>query len=67
MGGWIGGQLGFDTKAWRLGFAVAGSILLLALYHLAASRTPPPLGDAPASNDDYKRAVFDDLSRGPNP
>jgi uncharacterized membrane protein YeaQ/YmgE (transglycosylase-associated protein family) len=69
IGGWLGRQLGFDTSgglaAWAA--AVGGSILLLFLHHLATSRTAAPVGSGPASNDDYKRAVFDDLSRGPNP
>jgi len=68
VGGWIGGQIGFNTNeglaAWVA--AVCGSILLLFVYHLATARNAATAATGPASNDDYKRAVFDDLSRGPN-
>jgi uncharacterized membrane protein YeaQ/YmgE (transglycosylase-associated protein family) len=66
IGGWLGRQLGFDTSrglaSWAA--AVGGSILLLVLYYVATARTATPAGTA--TNDDYKKAVFDDLSRGPN-
>src|SRR6476660_9166121 len=70
LGGWLGTQLGFDTShglaSWAA--AIAGSIGLLILYHLATSRTTAPagIGTDASTNDDYKRAVFNDLSRGPN-
>jgi uncharacterized membrane protein YeaQ/YmgE (transglycosylase-associated protein family) len=68
IGGWLGTQIGFDTSrglaSWAA--AVGGSVLLLVLYHLATSRTAAPAGTEPAANEDYKKAVFDDLSRGPN-
>jgi len=65
-GGWMAQMLGLDATyglaSWIA--AVVGSILLLALYHLATARTAAANG--PATSDDYKRAVFDDLARGPN-
>jgi uncharacterized membrane protein YeaQ/YmgE (transglycosylase-associated protein family) len=65
VGGWIGQQLGFNTEAGLASWAAAvgGSVLLLVLYHLATARRAATTG---TTNDDYKRAVFDDLSRGPN-
>ena len=66
VGGWIGQQLGFDTSAGMASWAAAigGSILLLIGYHLLTARQAALAG--PATSDDYKRAVLDDLSRGPN-
>jgi len=67
IGGWIGGQLGFNTStgvaSWMA--AVFGSILLLVVHHFATTQTPGP--DGTTSTGDYKKAVFDDLARGPNP
>jgi uncharacterized membrane protein YeaQ/YmgE (transglycosylase-associated protein family) len=66
VGGWIGQQLGFDTSAGMASWAAAigGSILLLVGYHLLTARRTAVAG--PTTSNDYKRAVFDDLSRGPN-
>ena len=66
LGGWIGMVLGVNTDASLTGWvaAVGGAILLLVLYHWATAYRPAVRG--PATSDDYKRAVFDDLSRGPN-
>jgi len=67
LGGWLGGQLGYEAQTGLTSWiaAIAGSILLLVMYHLAtASGARRPAG--PATSEDYKRAVFDDLSRGPN-
>ena len=66
LGGWLGGLLGFNTDEGltRWVSAVAGAVLLLVLYHLATA--PRARAGGPATSDDYKRAVFDDLSRGPN-
>jgi uncharacterized membrane protein YeaQ/YmgE (transglycosylase-associated protein family) len=68
VGGWLGQQLGFATDRGLASWvaAIAGSILLLVIYHMLAARNPA-LGGGPATNEDYKKAVFDDLSRGPNP
>ena len=44
--------------------AIGGSVLLLVAYHVFTARAPAVSG--PATSDDYKKAVFDDLSRGPN-
>ena len=49
-------------RAWQLGRRVWLVVLLVA-YHMFTARTAVA---GPASNDDYKKAVFDDLSRGPN-
>jgi uncharacterized membrane protein YeaQ/YmgE (transglycosylase-associated protein family) len=66
VGGWIGNLIGIDTgrgiASWVA--AIGGAILLLVVYHLATARRAAVGG--PATTDDYKRAVFDDLSRGPN-
>jgi uncharacterized membrane protein YeaQ/YmgE (transglycosylase-associated protein family) len=65
LGGWIGDLMGLDTGTGLMSWiaAIGGAILLLVLYHLATARRA---AGGPATSDDYKRAVFDDLSRGPN-
>src|SRR4051794_29296484 len=65
-GGWTGEHPGFDTTPGVAGGAAAsgGWILLLVVYPRAPARRAALAG--PATNDDYKRAVFDDLSKGPN-
>jgi uncharacterized membrane protein YeaQ/YmgE (transglycosylase-associated protein family) len=65
IGGWMAGMLGFDAQHGMTSWiaAIVGSILLLAAYHLATARRAALGG--PATNDDYKRAVFDDLAQGP--
>jgi uncharacterized membrane protein YeaQ/YmgE (transglycosylase-associated protein family) len=65
LGGWVGGLLGFnvDEGLVRWVSAVVGALLLLVLYHFATTRWTP--AGRVATNDDYKRAVFDDLARGP--
>ncbi len=67
IGGWGASQLGFDPRGGLTSWvaAVIGSILLLVGYHLA---TAPAAARANvgATGSDYKSAVFDDLSRGPN-
>jgi len=67
VGGWIGSQLGFSTNAGMASWvaAVCGSILLLIVHHFLTARTVSP--DGTSSSADYKKAVFNDLSRGPNP
>jgi hypothetical protein len=66
VGGWIGSQLGINTDQGLIGWiaAIGGAILLLAAYHFLTTRTAATSG--PATSDDYKRAVFDDLARGPS-
>jgi uncharacterized membrane protein YeaQ/YmgE (transglycosylase-associated protein family) len=66
VGGWVGSQMGLNTDNGLIGWvaAIAGAILLLVIYHLLSARTSVISG--PATSDDYKRAVFNDLSRGPN-
>ncbi|HEX8202474.1 MAG TPA: GlsB/YeaQ/YmgE family stress response membrane protein [Isosphaeraceae bacterium] len=71
VGGYLGDLLGLDAQGGFLGFlaAIAGSIILLAIYHAVTARRAAvggPTAGGPATSDDYKRAVFDDLSRGPN-
>ena len=65
LGGWVGDMLGFDTDRTLVSWitAVAGSIILLVAYHFATTKATPQ--GRVATNDEYKRAVFDDLSRGP--
>jgi len=65
-GGYIGRVLGIDTSSGLMTWitAIGGSILLLIIYHFATANRAAASGTA--SNEDYKRAVFDDLSRGPN-
>jgi uncharacterized membrane protein YeaQ/YmgE (transglycosylase-associated protein family) len=65
LGGWVGGLLGLDVDEGLVRWvsAVVGALLLLVLYHFATTRWTP--AGRVATNDDYKRAVFDDLARGP--
>ncbi len=66
LGGWIGSQVGISTDrgltSWLA--AIGGAVLLLMLYHFVTTR--PATTTHPATGDDYKRAVFNDLERGPN-
>jgi uncharacterized membrane protein YeaQ/YmgE (transglycosylase-associated protein family) len=68
VGGFLARQMGYDPStgitAWVA--AVAGAVLLLVVYHMATARTAAATSYGPATTDDYKRAVYDDLSRGPN-
>jgi len=66
-GGYIGRALGFDTSSGLMSWitAIGGSILLLVLYYMATAKRGAT-DSGPATNEDYKKAVFDDLSRGPN-
>ena len=70
LGGWIGQSFGIGTDTGLMSWvaAIGGAILLLAAYHaFTGRRTVSSDGSsaAPATNDDYKKAVFDDLARGP--
>jgi uncharacterized membrane protein YeaQ/YmgE (transglycosylase-associated protein family) len=69
VGGLIARQMGYDPStgltAWIA--AVAGSVLLLVVYHMMTAPAARALDSRnPETNADYKRAVMDDLSRGPN-
>ena len=66
VGGWIGNLLGFETGegVMRWVSAIGGALLLLVGYHLATTKRTP--AGRVATNDEYKKAVFNDLSRGPN-
>ncbi len=68
LGGWLVGMLGFDAKSGLMHWvaAIAGAILLLVGYHMATAPAAVRANGGPATSDDYKKAVFDDLSRGPN-
>lgn len=68
FGGWLGGQIGIgNTGLMRWVLAVGGAILLLILYNsFTGRRAATPGRGGAASSEDYKKAVFDDLSRGPN-
>lgn len=65
-GGYVGGLLGFDASRGLAGWvaAIAGAIVLLLGYHMLTAGRAATTGGT-ATNDDYKKAVFDDLSRGP--
>jgi uncharacterized membrane protein YeaQ/YmgE (transglycosylase-associated protein family) len=66
LGGWLGSLLGFQTDEGLMSWvsAVVGAILLLVGYHFATTKQTP--AGRVATNEDYKRAVFNDLSKGPN-
>jgi uncharacterized membrane protein YeaQ/YmgE (transglycosylase-associated protein family) len=66
VGGWLGSQMGFNTDGGLTSrvAAIGGAILLLVIYHFLTSRTAAVSG--PAASDDYRSAVFKDLSRGPD-
>jgi len=65
LGGWLGTQVGFNTDRGLMSWvaAIGGAVLLLVIYHFVTARTKASAG--PGTSDEYKRAVFDDLSRGP--
>jgi len=67
IGGWIGTQVfgiaNSGLMSWV--FAVGAAILLLVIYNMVTARRAV-VSDTPATSDDYKKAVFDDLSRGPD-
>jgi uncharacterized membrane protein YeaQ/YmgE (transglycosylase-associated protein family) len=66
LGGFLGSQIGVDNRGvsgWVL--AVLGAIVLLAVHNILTRRKAIAAGPGRTS-DDYKKAVFDDLSRGPN-
>ncbi|MEJ7639140.1 MAG: GlsB/YeaQ/YmgE family stress response membrane protein [Singulisphaera sp.] len=72
VGGWLGTQvLGVNANNGLMSwvFAVVGAVLLLVGYNMLTGRGAG-VGDTStttaATGDDYKKAVFDDLSRGPN-
>jgi uncharacterized membrane protein YeaQ/YmgE (transglycosylase-associated protein family) len=67
VGGYVGQMLGINTDRGLTSWiaAVVGVIVLLALYHLATAPRVSTVGGT-ATNADYKQAVYDDLSRGPN-
>jgi len=67
LGGWIGSSLlGVQTSSGMMAWlaAIGGAVVLLALYHAFTARNAAVQGTA--SGNDYQRAVFDDLKRGPN-
>jgi uncharacterized membrane protein YeaQ/YmgE (transglycosylase-associated protein family) len=69
LGGFVARQMGYDPSSGATAWiaAIAGAIVLLVAYHLAtASSARAVNASGTATNADYKRAVMDDLSRGPN-
>ena len=72
VGGWIGTQIfGVNANNGLMSWVVAvvGAILLLVGYNMmTGSRAvaSDSTTTTTATGDDYKKAVFDDLSRGPN-
>jgi uncharacterized membrane protein YeaQ/YmgE (transglycosylase-associated protein family) len=67
LGGWVARQMGYDPSSGLVSWvaAVVGAVVLLMIYHMATARTAAATS-GPATSEDYKQAVFDDLSRGPN-
>jgi uncharacterized membrane protein YeaQ/YmgE (transglycosylase-associated protein family) len=67
LGGWAANALGFDAEGFFVHWlaAIGGAVVLLVAYHAFTARRRPVTGPGTATSDDYKRAVFDDLSRGP--
>jgi len=72
IGGWVGTQI-FGVNAsnglmsWVL--AVVGALVLLFAYNMITGRRAALANSSTtttSTSDDYKKAVFDDLSRGPN-
>jgi uncharacterized membrane protein YeaQ/YmgE (transglycosylase-associated protein family) len=65
LGGWVGGLFGFHTEegVMRWVAAVGGAIVLLIGYYFVTTKATPT--GRVATNEEYKRAVFDDLARGP--
>ena len=68
LGGYIAQAGGFDTTHGVVSWvaAIGGSILLLVVHRLLTARGPVATTSGPATSSDYKEAVFDDLSKGPN-
>ena len=70
LGSWLMALIGVDAHHGPMSWvaAIGGSILLLGLYHMATARRAAIGGptDGTAPTGDYQKAVFDDLSRGPN-
>lgn len=67
LGGWAANALGFDAEGvfvrWLA--AIGGALVLLVVYHALTARRVSAAGRGPATSEDYKRTVFNDLSRGP--
>lgn len=69
IGGWAARQMGYDPSHGLTNWiaSITGAVLLLVVYHMATAPSAARANaSGPATGDDYKRAVFDDLSRGPN-
>ena len=72
VGGWLGTQIfGINANSGLMSWvlAVAGAVLLLVVYNMVTGRRAGVSDSSTttaATSDDYKKAVFDDLSRGPN-
>ena len=72
VGGWLGTQIfGVNANNGLMSWVVAvvGAILLLVAYNMMTGRRAVASDSSTtttATGDDYKEAVFDDLSRGPN-
>lgn len=65
VGGFIGHVLGFNTEEGFMRWiaAIGGAFLLLVVYYFATTKQTP--AGRVATNEEYKRAVFQDLSKGP--
>src|SRR3954454_9634392 len=62
LGGWVGHLVGFPTDEGLISWlaAIGGAVILLVLYHFLTTKQTP--SGRVATNEEYKRAVFDDLS-----
>ncbi len=73
LGGAEVGGLVIGPRTGLIGWisAVVGAIVLLILYNYLTTRNATSIGNervtttGPTTNEDYKQAVFDDLSKGP--
>ena len=66
VGGYIGSLVGVGNNGlmgWVL--AIGGAILLLVIFHAVTARSAAVTSGGGTTNDDYKAAVFNDLSKGP--
>jgi len=72
IGGWIGTQVfGVNANNGLMSWVVAvvGALVLLVAYNMLTGRravVSDTSTTTTATSDDYKKAVIDDLSRGPN-
>lgn len=68
LGGFVARQMSYDPSSGLTGWiaAIAGSVVLLVIYHMVTTSGAQTAGTGAPTNADYKRSVMDDLERGPN-